>query len=352
MTRKLSSFRIISIFVLVLLTGLVAFPGLKINLYPPGNSRQLNISFFVTGSTPLLTEQKVTSVLESAFSQVTRIKQIRSSSGYSEGLIELEFNPSADLQIKQFEVVSLIRRLSVYLPVNCSYPSVSIASPGLELSNSSFMVYSFVGSREPSEIKKIAESACLNKLSSLKGVKEVTISGAEKSQVVIQFDIVKCQLWHLNPSLIKSAIEGWSKMTYPGVAYSPGNNSYIVEINNSPGDLFKAGNVILSNDKNKLIRLKDIASIYEEQKEPSQYFRINGRHFVNLNISAQENTNEIALAESVRQIIKECSIKLPADINIRKEYDATETISKEINKNYIRALLSLSILGIFMVIVY
>ena len=90
--------------------------------------------------------------------------------------------------------------------------------------------------------------------------------------------------------------------------------------------------------------MRDFATITYEEALPTSYFRINGLNTINLSIYATEGINSIKVSEQVKGTLDELKRFFPENFSINLTYDVSEVLSAEINKIFLRSILSLVIL--------
>jgi len=119
-------FRISLIFIIITLLGVAASFFLEVDFTPPTTSNSFIISFSSDqNDPPLVTEQKVTSILEGVLSTIEGSKEIESVSRYGGGSIRLSFE-DADLQQKRLEILAVLRQVSDQLPENMPFPTIEL----------------------------------------------------------------------------------------------------------------------------------------------------------------------------------------------------------------------------------
>jgi multidrug efflux pump subunit AcrB len=343
-------FRIVLLFILIAAGSLLVIPNLKVDLLPIEKTNQLQIIFWLPQqSSPEIVEQQVTSLLEGAFSQLTQLKNISSTSYYGNGRITLDFDKSANIALKQFEVAALLRRIYPQLPAGCTYPLISRGNPE---NNASFLVYTIRANEPAFEIKKKADEVFKKTLAGLPGISNLYISGPENLQVTIQYDINKLRALGLSPDQISKALHTYSDITYPGSILTKSGDQFFIRIPSTIHTLDDLENITLTTSQTQIIRLKEISTIFLEEHEPQGYLRVNGQTSIILAITAHEGENKILLANHIKRIIHDASLHLPGGYYLKLDYDQTDFLKAEMSKNYRRTGLSISILLLFILLSY
>lgn len=346
-----SPFRVILLFALLSVLVWFVLPGLKVDLVPQDKPALLTVSFLLPKSSPEVAEQQVTSLLEGACSQISQLKKIKSVSGYNNGYIQLYFDKTTDLSYKRLELAAIIRQVYPNLPANCSYPLIIQGSSGAAVQNA-LLAYSINAPLQPYIIKQEAEAIFRKAFAGFSPIREAKVSGNEGLQLSVNFDRQKCAAWGINPNQITNTIQSLFSDAWPGSVSTDKGETYFLHLPPQTGSTENVENIIVSNANGDGLRLKDIASLSIEEQEPQKYLRINGKNSVTLSLFARAGENRIAVANKAKEIIAEVETQLPKGFELALEYDDTEFLKKEINKNYQRAGLSALILVFFVLLVY
>ncbi len=347
----ISPFRTVFCFVAVVLAAWIILPNLRVSLLPDEKSTTLNISFTLPQSSPDIVEQQVTSIIEGACSQLSQLKKIISISNYDKGNIELQFDKSADIQFRQFELAAIIRQVYPQLPQACSYPLIVNGTSSTAIQNP-LLIYSINAPLQPFRIKMEAEDIFRKAFAGMSGIKEAKVSGVENLQLTIRFDNAKCEAWHIEPSRIISSVQSYFAPVYPGNITTNNGEQFFLQLPSPKASIEVIENMPIPVAGTQLIRLKDIAAVYTEEQEPNGYFRINGKNSVNLSLYAREGENKVLLGKRAKEVIAKIQSQLTNGFEIRLDYDDTEFLKKEIAKNYLRAGLSVGILILFILLAY
>jgi len=110
-------------------------------------------------------------------------------------------------------------------------------------------------------------------------------------------------------------------------------------------------NIPISKVEGRIIRLGEIASIRLKEQKATRFFRINGLNTINLTVSAERNVNHIKVAAAVRAEADVIAGELPQGYSMRKSFDTTTDIKKEINKIINRTIFSVVLLLLFVFLI-
>lgn len=340
----------ILIFIIIAAISVFTLPQLKIDLLPQVNNNSFVINYELPNSTPAIVEQQTTSQLENAFSKLTDLKHINSVSAYNRGMIILTFGKYANLAVKKFETTSIIRRIYPSLPSEASYPVVSYSDPDSKSTFGPLLVYAIHSSYQSYVTKQFTEKRILPQLTGIRGVQEVSLSNADELQMVVAFDIDRCKNYNIQPAEISKSLQLQLSEKYPGAAII-NNEQYFLRINKGSNSVKSIEQCILRSAP-VIIRVKDIANVYFEEREPQQFFRINGRSALNISFIAGKGENVLAVARQIKEKIEKLNAALPEAYTLNLEHDDSIFIEQELTKNFRRITIAIICLFCFIAIVY
>jgi multidrug efflux pump subunit AcrB len=346
----LAPYKTVVIFVFLSLIGLAVVSRFSIDLQPNYSLPTLTISFTLPDASPETVEQEATAPLENVLSQITNIKKIYSVSGYNQGTIEITFDKQADIDFKKFEITSLVRQIYPKLNPKISYPQLEQRARQTE-GKKVLLLYRINAKVAPYQIKKTTNDLFISELAQLKGIKEVQVTGAEDLQISIDYDQNKLRQFGVSPDIILRQISQTFASSFPGQIKLATGQRLALKVENKFYDLKQLGEVQIPT-ANEYVKLSYLAKIYVEETAPNQYFRINGLNSVTLGIYADNEINRIATASQTKDKIEELKQHLPNGFELQLDYDDTEFLQKEMNKNYLRSGLALTILLGFILVAY
>jgi len=353
-TSFLSTFTVNILFVMLIIIGAGVIPLLSLQLNPTRYLPSLNITWNWPETPVRVVEQEVTTVLEGVLSTVTSVKKISSSTFNEGGRIIVEFDKNVDLRAKRFEVASLLRESRKRLPERVSFPVISMNMPSNQ-SGSSILSFQVNGNASTSFIYSLAEELIKPRISVVNGVYKVDIYGATPQEWEIIYDQEKLAAIGIGSSAISSSIDNYLLEKEIGGAMetlSGGltKRTYLTLTGNHE-DTFKWDDIPVAKASGRIIHLTDVAKVKLKEQQPQSYYRINGLNTVNLTVSAGKNVNNIKVADAVKTEIEKIKKELPTGYSIRTSLDNTIFIKDEISKNIYRAILSVILLLLFVLLI-
>lgn len=347
----MTPFRILIVFVLLSICGFAVIPMLSVDLNPREREPILNVSYSIARSSPEIVEKLATSPLEGAFSRLTELNKVESVSNYDRGSIRLHFDKEADMELKKFELASMIRQVYPQMDQRVSYPEVTQTAERNRDARTPILTFSINGPFASFEIKKIAEDVLKPALTRYEEVEEVIVRGASDLQLFITYDIQKMQAFGVTRSMLNTKINESFGRSYPGAVTNRAGETLFIQVDRSLESMDQLENLTIQELDGMEVRLRDLAKLTLEEAEPMSYYRINGNNSVTLAVFNRDGVNKVLLAQELKAAIEGAKGSLPAGFEVRLENDDTEFLEKELDKIYKRSGLSILILIVFIFLI-
>ncbi|MBD5346699.1 MAG: efflux RND transporter permease subunit [Bacteroides sp.] len=348
--KKLSPFTVIITFIALALMGVALIPRLPVKLVPSQSLPSLTVSFNMGNSAARVVENEVTSKLESMFARVQGIKEINSVSGNGYGRITLGIDKHADIDNVRFEISTIVRQAWSQLPDGVTYPQI-YARAADQRSTAPFLSYAINAPVSAFDIQNYANDNISPVLGQIKGVDKVEITGAMPMQWTLEYDSDKLHSLALTPSDISKAIAESDVSQFLGIAEFNDEWLRVRAMTSEHGSDLRVSDINVSTPDGKMIPLDKLVTVSYEEAEPSGYFRINGLNSVYCNITADEEANQLELAETVKTVMAELISQMPEGYYVSLQRDSTESIKDELNKIYFRSGLTFLILLLFVALI-
>jgi len=347
--KKSHAFSIILIMITLMTLGavLILTGQLNVQYNPLQENLSLYVSFSGNGSARIL-ETEVTSVLEGALNTVDGVSNISATTNNGSGGITLNFKKGTNMETTRFDVSTRLRQIRSKLP-NGTYVELSGSAAGGSRNSQQILRYTINADMPAIEIVRYAEEHLVIPLSRIDGVEGVTTSGAKAFEWVLIFDPNSLRAVGMGPGDLSQAISCYFKNSIVGTEVME-DRLMLVRLKTSDltGELEK---IPVGMVNGRMYYMGDFATVQYSEQLPSSYNRINGLNTISLYVSALEGINTIEVTHAVKARMEELKALLPDNYAIKLNYDASEYLSNEIQKIFLRALLSLAILLLFVLLV-
>jgi HAE1 family hydrophobic/amphiphilic exporter-1 len=286
--------------------GLFSYQSLGVDLFPKIDLPTITVTVVNPGASPQEVETEITDKIEGAVNTISAIDELRSTSveGVSQVFITflLEKNPDIAAQ----EVRNKIDLIVNDLPVTAEQPIVqkldTDAAPVIRIAVSA--------PRSPREVTDIADKKIKQQIESINGVGEVTIIGGRKREIQVWVDPDKLRAFNVTVAQVADAVRA-QNLEVPGGRIDEGTRELTVRTMGrivQPADF---NNLVVGSRGTYSVKLSDVGYAEDGAEEPRTEARLNGQPAVTLVVSKQSGQNTVAVAEAVKERLREIQKTLP-----------------------------------------
>lgn len=356
---KLSAFSVNTIFVVLMLLGASLIPRLSLQLYPSSRSNTLSISFWWANANPELLEMEVTSKLEGAFARTKGLTELTSNTGQGYGSIQLSIDKNENIDAVKLYLSSIARSVKPNLPDGVGLSSIQGGeiNTGKEKTSERTLLLNYVitGPGSTQDVSQFAEDNVSSVISQLPGVESVNVSGAVPFEWMLIYDNRVLSDIGVSPYDIAQSLRTFYTRKDAGKALiktTPQHKySYILFKGNPADNKADLLSIPIKTINNKIVYLRDVATLDYREATPTSYYRINGLNRININIFAEKNANNLQVADQVKEEIKKLSETIPDKYSLKMIYDSTVELKDELGQNLLRTGLTILILLLFVWII-
>jgi len=286
--------------------GLFSYKSLGVDLFPKIDLPTITVTVVNPGASPQEIETEITDKVEGAVNTVSGIDELRSTSveGVSQVFITflLEKNPDIAAQ----EIRNKIDLIVNDLPVTAEQPIVqkldTDAAPVVRIAVSA--------PRSLKEVTDVADKKIKQQIESINGVGDVQIIGGRTREIQIWVDPDKLRAFNVTVAQVADAVKA-QNMEVPGGRVDEGTRELTVRTMGrivNPADF---NNLIVANRGNYSVKLSDVGHSEDGAEEPRTEAKLNGQPAVTLIVSKQSGQNTVAIADAVKDRLKEVTPTLP-----------------------------------------
>lgn len=280
--------------VAVLMFGLVAFQRLPINLLPDISYPSLTVETKYPQAAPNEVENLVSKPIEEAVAVVSGVQRItsRSRAGVSE--VTMEFGWDTNMNFAALDVREKIDL--VFLPRDAEKPNVLRFDP----SNDPILRVILSGGNNLVQLRQFAEKTVKKDLESLDGIAAVKINGGLEEEIHVFMDETKLGALGLTVQDVNQTLSR-NNINIAGGSLYENEARYLVRTLNEFQKVGDLDELIIREDSEKRILLKDVARVDRGTKERQVITRINGKEGVELAIFKEGDANTVQVADAAKQ---------------------------------------------------
>lgn len=325
--------------------GLAGYNNLAVSALPNVDFPVIQVTANLPGASPETMASSVATPLERQFSTIAGIDSMTSSSFLGSTQITLQFDLERDIDGAALDVQTAIaatlRRLPTEMPAPPSFQKVNPADqPILFIAVSSDTL-------PISQVNEYADTMIAQRISTLSGVAQVQIYGAQKYAVRLQADPKKLAAYDLDFNELKTAIAAATSNAPVGVI-SGSKQLFNLKVAGQPSNAEEFRPLVVTWRNGSPIRLEDIATVTDSVQDLRSVGNINGRKSVVVAIQRQANANTISVVENVRKLLPIFRNQLPASVELTPLFDRSVAVRHSVDD--VQFTLKLTIVLVVMVI--
>ena len=312
----------------LLLAGFFGYRQLPIAAIPRIEVPTITVSVQYPGASPDTMAVSVAAPLERQFATIAGITSITSLSTQGNTQVALEFDLGRNIDAAALDVQSSISvamaRLPIDLPAPPAYRKVNPAdSPIIFLALTSETAQS-------QEINEFAEKVMSPKLSTLPGVAQVIINGAQKRAVRIRYDLDALATRGISVEEVRVAVMALASVAPIG-SIRTGQQFYVLDIKGAEpyAAYFKPALIAWRNGAP--VRLQDIAKVEDSVEDDEARTEFNGVRSIIVSVQRQPDANTVAVTDAVHQMLPEFDRLLPPTIKLSVLSDRSESIRASVH---------------------
>ena len=288
---RIPSYSVILIMIVMVVIGAGIMPLLNIQYTPSSKQNSLSVNFRWNGASARVIETEVTSKIEGVLAAVKGVDHVSSVSYREGGSVSVSFKKNVNVDVLRFEIASLMRQIYPKLPEGVSYPSLSSAPSGEQLSP--VLIYTLNAGVPSQQIQQYAEENIVKELARIKGVGNIGFSGATPFYVEVCFDPDKLDNFGISIDELHNGIgAGLERQDIVGNIVQEDRQGEVNEITvmlGSGGSRVDFESIPIKNIDGTIVSLGDLASVAYKEQLPAFYFRINGLNTINLSVTPEHD---------------------------------------------------------------
>lgn len=284
---------------LITLAGFAAYVRMPRENYPEIIIPRLIITTTYEGVSPADIEALLTIPIER---ELAGLKDLRSMSSYSaEGVssIDLEFEPSIDIDTALQKVRDKVDQAKSDLPDAAEDPTIE----EINFSEFPIMYLSLTGEIGLPVLTQLAEDL-EDEIESIRGVLEVNVIGGVEREIQIVVDPVRASEYGISMADLVQLAQVENVNT-PAGSIELGNAKYLVRV---PGEFSSAREIedlVVKVSPEGAVYMRDIAEIKDAFKDVETKSRLDGVDAVTLSISKRAGESIIEISDNVRGLVAE-----------------------------------------------
>ena len=312
---------VIVLFTILTLGGLLSYSMMGYELIPKFETNMVTISTVYPGASPSEVETSVTRKIEDAVGSLENVKKVESSSYESLSVIMVQLNTGADVNYALNDAQRKVNAILADLPDDADPPSLQKFS----LDDLPIMTLSITSNKlNNKELYDLLDKKIEPIFSRVNGVAQVDLVGGQEREIQVNLDEKKLQGYGLSIGDVQQAILS-SNLDFPTGALKTRTSRSTIRLSGKYKDVTEMNNLVVSDKNGAQVRLSDVATVFDSQKDVEKVARYNQNATILLQVKKQSDANAVAVSELVQKTIAQVQDNYKAqDIKVSIVDDTTD----------------------------
>ncbi len=345
------------IVIAIILLGYISFGRLSVDLFPDMNAPRIFVEIKAGERPPEELEKQFIEDIEAQSIRQKGVSQVSSVCMVGSARVTVEYSWGTDMD-EAF--LDLQKALTAYSQ-NSDIEEFTITQH--DPNATPVMI---IGMKHPEitdmdELRKVGENYIRNELIRLEGIADVSLTGTEEKEVLIETEQYKLDAYGLTTGQIVQEIQNMNRNVSGGTIVEMGKK-YIIKGSSLVGRVEDIENIVLSyklvngtQNQDAVLKtpifLKDVAKVSFTNKDPQNVVRINGERCVGLSIYKETGYNTVKAVDDLIESFESIKKALPGYefIIVQNQGEFIQTAIDEVQETaLIGILIAVFVLFIFL----
>jgi len=318
--------------------GLAGYNSLAVSALPRVDFPTIQVTASLSGASPETMASSVATPLERQFSTISGISAITSTSFLGSTQITLQFDLDRNIDAAALDVQTAIsaslRKLPPEMTTPPSFQKVNPADqPVLFIAVSSDTV-------PISTVNEYADTMMAQRISTLPGVAQVQLYGAQKYAVRVQADPQALAAHDLTFAELKQALAGAASNAPVGTINGE-KQLFNLKVAGQPSNADGFRPLIVTWRNGAPVRLNDVANVTDSVEDLRAIGSINGKNAVVIAIQRQPDANTIEVVQRVRDLLPTFRSQIPPSIELTPLFDRSVAVKESLHDVQLTMLLTI-----------
>jgi multidrug efflux pump len=309
--------------VAILIVGAIAYRTLPLSALPEVAYPTIQVQTFYPGASPEVITSAITSPLEKQFGQMPGLNQMYSTSSGGASVITLQFNLALAIDVAEQEVQAAISAAQNLLPQDLPAPPIYAK---VNPADAPVLILGITSQVMPlTEVEDLADTRIAQKISQLKGVGVVSISGGQRPAVRVVVNPRAVAAYGLNLDDLRTTINNANQNGPKGTLDGP-SSAYTVNTNDQIRNAEDYGSVVIAYKNGAPVRLRDVATLVSGAENAKLGGWMNKTPALIMNVQRQPGANVVDVVDRIHDLLPSLQAAMPAGVDVTVLTDRTTTI--------------------------
>ena len=313
----------------ILLAGYQSIRSLNVRQYPRSDLSVVSVTTVYVGANADLVRGFLTTPLEQVIASAEGIDYMESTSAQGLSTINVHLKLNFDTNAALTQIQAKIAQVRNDLPPEAEAPTVNVATTDDQVASMYLSFYS--DDLEPNQITDYLTRVVQPKIASINGVQRADILGARTFAMRIWLLPDKMASLNVSPTDVQKALAGNNYLSALGATKGSMISVNLVantDLNNAQ----EFENLVVRQNGNTIIRLKDIANVVLGAEDYTTDVRFDGSKATFMGVFVLPTANTLDVIHAVRKIVPDIERALPTGMHVGIPYDSTKYIEDAINE--------------------
>ncbi len=330
--------------IIIILAGITSYISMPKEAFPEIVTPEIYISTPYPGNSPSDIEKLVTRPIEKELKSMSGVDEITSTSVQGFSSVRVLFDFSVPVE----EALRRVKDKVDIAKANPEFPSDLPADPNIFEMNFSELIpimnINLSGEFSMDQLKDYAEYL-EDKIEDVPEINKVDIRGVMEKEVKIHIDMPRMEAVKLGFNDIAQAIQQ-ENVTISGGELLIDDYRRTVSVIGEFQNIEEIKNVIVKQENNNIVYLRDIASVSFEEEETQNYAREYRQPVVMLDVTKRGGENLLQASETIHEILEEAKKDyLPSNLEIGITGDQSDQTQTQLDE-----LINSIIFGVILVV--
>jgi HAE1 family hydrophobic/amphiphilic exporter-1 len=335
-------------FVLIFVVlGLVSSQNMVIERTPKLDFPIVTVKTVYDGASPEEIETQIIKKVEDAVAEISEIKKIISYAYENYGLVMLEFDIKADVNIKSIEVKDKVEPIINDLPKDAEKPEIAkfdpLIHPIIDLILES-------GTVDDRTLFEYADKKLKDEITVIEGVASVDVFGGKERQINVDLDPILMKEKFISIGQVIDTLKN-KNVNIPGGTIDKASSRSAVRLLGEFRTVKDIETMPLVSSEGEAFKLMDIATVQDGHKKVETYTRFNGKNAVGLSIKKLSDGDAVKISRNIRNKLGSLRENLPPEMTLQVAFDSTVFIVRDTKHTIVNILFGI-ILTIFILLLF
>src|SRR5450759_595364 len=311
----------------ILFIGIDAYRQLAESDNPNEEFPTISVNAILPGASPATMAATVATPLEKQFSTIAGVDNMTSTSSLGQTQIVIQFSLDRNIDAAAQDVQAAITQTLRGLPQGILPPSYQKTNPA----GAPILTLALTSDQVPlSQLDEYGETTIAQRLSTVSGVAQVLVYGAQKYAVRVQVDPSQLASRNLALEDVATAIASQNVNLPTGVLWGP-KMALTVQASGQLQTADEFRDLIVAYRNGAPVHLSEIGRVTDDVQNNKTASWYGTSRSIVLAIQRQPGTNTVAVASRVKAALAKVQGDIPPSVNVAVLYDRSISIQESVH---------------------